>query len=172
MVLTLPVGPRDHVRGRLDAPVTLVEYADLECPECGRLEPVLRTLLDRHDEVRLVYRHFPLVEVHPSAYSAALAVEAAGAAGQFWQLHDLLFDNQAALGRRNLARYAEQLGLDPDSVLRPASERFDAKVREDFDSGLASEVAGTPTLFLDGQVVQGALTLNRLEAAVTRAATP
>ncbi len=170
MVLTLPVGPRDHVRGRLDAPVTLVEYADFECPECGRVEPVLRQLLDSRDDVRLVYRHFPLVDVHPGAYSAALAVEAAGEHGQFWELHDLLFANQAALGRRNLARHAEQLGLPPDSVLRPASERFDARVREDFDSGIASGVPGTPTLFVNGVLFEGGPSLARLEAVVERAA--
>lgn len=172
MSLTLPVGPRDHVRGRIDAPVTLVEYADLECPECGRVEPVLRQLLDRRDDVRLVYRHFPLVDVHPGAYSAALAVEAAGEAGLFWELHDLLFANQTALGRRTLTRHAEQLGLAPDTVLRPASERFDVRVREDYASGVASGVEGTPTFFVNGTTFEGGPSLARLEAAIERATGP
>ena len=169
MPLSLPVGRRDHVRGRADAAVTLVEYADFECPECARVEPVLRQLLDRRDDVRLVYRHFPLVDVHPGAYSAALAVEVAAEAGLFWELHDLLFENQASLGRRTLARCAEQLGLGPDSVLRPASERFDVRVREDHDSGIASDVQGTPTLFVNGTRFDGGPSLARLEAAVARA---
>lgn len=169
MDLTLPVGDRDHVRGPADAPVTLVEYADVECPYCGRLEPVLRTLLERRDDVRLVFRHFPLVEPHPHAYSAALALEAAGEAGRFWELHDLLFAAQDSLGRRTLAASAERLGLDPASVLRPASERHDARVREDHASGVASGVEGPPAVFVDGLRFDGRPTLERLEDAVERA---
>jgi NhaA family Na+:H+ antiporter len=169
MELTLPVGPRDHVRGPRDAAVTIVEYADVECPYCGRVEPVLRRLLEERDDVRLVYRHFPLLEPHPHAYSAALALEAAAAQGRFWELHDVLFDNQEALGRRNLARYAEQVGLEPDSVLRPASERFDDKVRDDFDSGAASGVEGTPALFVNGLLFDGGPSFKRVSEAVERA---
>lgn len=169
MDLTLPVGPRDHVRGPREAAVTVVEYADVECPYCGRVEPVLRALLEQRDAVRLVYRHFPLLEPHPNAYSAALALEAAAAQGRFWELHDVLLDNQDALGRRNLARYAEQVGLDPDSVLRPASERFDGRVRNDFDSGVASGVVGTPGLFVDGVRFEGGPSLRRVLDAVDRA---
>jgi len=165
MDLTLPVGPRDHVRGPRDAAVTVVMYGDVECPYCGRVEPVLRQLLERRP-VRLVFRHFPLVDVHPHAYSAALALEAAAEAGRFWELHDLLYADQERLGRRQLAAYASQLGLDPDSVLRPATERFDQRVRDDFDSGVASGVEGTPALFLDGLRFQGGPSLARLEAAV------
>jgi len=110
-VLALPVGPRDHMRGPRDAPVTVVEYADAQCPYCGRLEPLLQEVMTRRGDVRLVYRHYPLVDVHPFAYSAALAMEAAGAAGLFWELHDRLFADQDALGRANLARHAEALGL-------------------------------------------------------------
>jgi len=90
-VLALPVGPRDHMRGPRDAPVTVVEYADAQCPYCGRLEPLLQEVMTRRGDVQLVYRHYPLVDVHPFAYSAALAMEAAGAAGLFWELHDRLF---------------------------------------------------------------------------------
>lgn len=169
MDLTLPVGPRDHVRGRRDAPVTIVEYADVECPYCGRLEPVLRELLSQRDDVRLVYRHFPLVEVHPHAYSAALALEAAAETGRFWELHDLLFADQERLGRRRLTEGAEQLGLPPDSLLRPASERYDQRVRDDFDSGVASGVEGTPALFVNGVRFEGGPSLPRVTAAVERA---
>ena len=169
MDLTLPVGPRDHVRGPRDAAVTIVEYADVECPYCGRVEPVLRELLEQRDDVRVVYRHFPLLEPHPHAYSAALALEAAAAEQRFWELHEVLFANQEALGRRNLARYAEQVGLDPEGVLRPASERFDARVRDDFDSGVASGVEGTPALFVNGMRFEGGPSLRRLLEAVERA---
>lgn len=170
MDLSVPVGPLDHVRGRRDAPVTIVEYADVECPYCGRLEPVLQELLARRDDVRLAYRHFPLVEPHPHAYSAALALEAAEhAGGRFWELHDLLFADQDAMGRGQLSRYAEQLRLDPDLVLRPASERFDGRVRDDFDSGVTSGVEGTPALFVNGVRFAGGPSLRRLEEAVERA---
>lgn len=168
-VLAMPVGPRDHVRGPQDACVTVVEYADAECPYCGEAEPVLRELLARREDVRLVYRHFPLVDVHPHAYSAALAMEAAGAAGLFWDLHDRLFAGQDALGRGNLARHAEELGLPADSVLRPASEVHDQRIRDDFASAVASGVEGTPALFVDGRRFDGRPTLERLEAAVESA---
>jgi NhaA family Na+:H+ antiporter len=158
------------VRGPGTAPVTLVEYADVECPYCRRLEPVLRQLLERHPEVRLVYRHFPMVREHPHAYSAALALEAAAAQGRFWELHDLLLEEDAPLGRQALTAYAERLDLEPSTLLRPASERFDARVRADFDSGLDSGVPGTPGLFVNGLRLVRALTLQQLSDAVTRAA--
>lgn len=167
--LATPVGPADHVRGPRRAAVTVVEYADVECPYCGRLEPVLRALLSQEGDVRLAYRHFPLVSVHPHAYSAALALEAAAVAGRFWELHDRLFAAQDALGRRHLAEHAGALGVDPDSVLRPASEVHDQRVRDDFASGTASGVDGTPALFLDGQRFTGRPTLERLTEAVERA---
>lgn len=157
--LAQPVGPGDHVRGPADPagrrPVTVVEYGDVECPYCRRLEPVLRQLLEQRPHVRLVYRHFPLVHEHPHAYSAALALEAAAEQGRFWQLHDLLLADGAALGRRALAAYAEQLGLEPARLLRPAAERYDADVRDDVDGGLDSGVQGTPTVFVEGVRLPG-----------------
>ncbi len=165
MDLALPVGPRDHVRGPRDAAMTVVMYGDVECPYCGQVKPVLRQLLERRP-VRLVFRHFPLVDAHPYAYSAALALEAAAEAGRFWELHDRLYVDQERQGRAQLALYAAELGLDPDSVLRPASERFDQRVRDDFDSGVASGVEGTPALFLNGVRCGGGPSLARLEAAV------
>jgi protein-disulfide isomerase len=148
--------------------VTVVQYADVECPDCRRLEPVLRQLVAQHDGVRMVYRHFPLVDVHPYAYSAALALEAAGESGRFWELHDLLFAAEATFGRRALSEYGEQLGLAAGALLRPATERFDDKVRSDFHSGVASGVEGTPALFVDGVRFRGRPTRDRLVRAVRR----
>lgn len=167
--LALPVGPRDHVRGPRDAAVTVVEYADVECPYCGSTEPLLRELLDRRPDVRLVYRHYPLVDVHPHAYSGALALEAAAQAGLFWELHDRLFADQEHLGRRHLAAHAEDLGLHPDAVLRPASEVHDQRVRDDFASAVASGVEGTPALFVAGRRLRGRPTVDRLVEAVEQA---
>lgn len=159
----------DHVRGARDARVTIVEYADVECPYCGRAERLLQRLLQERPDVRLVYRHFPLVEVHPHAYSGALALEAAAAAGRFWELHNVLFARQDALGRRHLAAYADELGLDPASLLRPASEVYDGRVRADFAGGVALGVDGTPGLFVNGCRTD-ATSWSRLRAAVDVAA--
>ena len=170
--LSLPVGPGDHIRGAADAAVTLVEYADVQCPYCRRLEPVLQQLLARRPRVRSVYRHFPLVREHPFAYSAALALEAAAQQGRFWELHDRMLSEPARLGRRGLAEHATQLGLDPAELLRPASEQHDAKVREDFQSGIDSGVQGTPGVFVNGLRLLRTPTLPQLFDAVDRAAAP
>jgi NhaA family Na+:H+ antiporter len=170
--LTLPVGPRDHVRGTADAAVTVVEYADVECPYCRQLHAVLHDVLAQRPGVRLVYRHFPLVQEHPHAYSAALALEAAAQHGRFWELHDRLLSEPARLGRRAVAEHATELGLDPAELLRPASEQHDAKVREDFQSGVDSGVQGTPAVFIDGLRLLRTPTLAQLLDAVDRAAAP
>lgn len=169
--LSLPVGPRDHVRGPADAVVTLVEYADVECPYCRRLAPVLQQVLARRSRVRLAYRHFPLVREHPYAYSAALALEAAGRRGLFWELYDRLLTG-AELGRGVLAQYATELGLEPAELLRPDSEQHDGKVREDFQSGVDSGVVGTPGVFVDDLRLLRTPTLQQLLDAVDRAAAP
>jgi protein-disulfide isomerase len=170
--LSLPVGSRDHVRGSADAAVTLVEYADVECPYCRQLAPLLREVLARRPGVRLVYRHFPLVQEHPYAYSAALALEAAAQHGRFWELHDRLLSEPARLGRRSLAEHATQLGLNPVELLRPASEQHDTKVREDFQSGVDSAVQGTPGVFVNELRLLRTPTLPQLLDAVDRAAAP
>ena len=108
-----PVGTRDHARGPMDAPVTLVKYGDYECPYCGEAHPLLKELLERvGEQVRFVFRHFPLDTVHPRARSAAQAAEAAASQGRFWEMHDLLYERQDELGEEDLMRYAAELGLD------------------------------------------------------------
>src|SRR5258705_6949708 len=111
--LVLPVGERDHIEGPLDAAATLVEYGDYECPFCGQAYPIIKAV-QRHlgNRLRFVFRNFPLTEMHPHALKAAMAAEAAGAQGQVWPMHDLLYQHQNALHERGLAPYAESLRLD------------------------------------------------------------
>jgi protein-disulfide isomerase len=150
--LTLPVGARDHAQGPADAPVTLVEYGDYECPHCGRAYPIVQEVQRRlGSKLRFVFRNFPLSESHPHAEHAAEAAEGAGAHGRFWEMHDTLFEHQQALLDRNLVGYATAVGLDAtvfESELRAHTHK--ARVREDFTSGVRSGVNGTPTFFING----------------------
>ena len=118
-LLTPPVGPRDHTLGTVDAPVTLVEYGDFECPFCGRAYPELKRVLRQlKGQVRFVFRHFPVSDEHPHAQHAAEVAEAAAAQGKFWEMHDLLYQRQAGLADDDLVRYAHELGLDAARVRR------------------------------------------------------
>jgi Na+/H+ antiporter NhaA/protein-disulfide isomerase len=158
---------RDHVRGPLDAPVTVVEYGDFECPFCGQAEPVVRELLRDFGDVRYVWRHLPLNDVHPNAQLAAEAAEAAAEQGAFWELHDLLLGNQAALRPRDLIGYAAQLGLDVERFTRALREHTGAgRVADDVDSADLSGVSGTPTFFVNGRRHHGAYDIETLSAAV------
>jgi len=168
--LAVPVNDNDHLRGPADAPVTLVEYGDFECPYCGQAEPVVRALLADFGDLRYVWRHLPLTDVHPHAQLAAEAAEAAADQGAFWQFHDLLFTHQDALTGKDLVRYAGELGLDVDRFrddLRRHAQA--ARVAEDVDSADLSVVAGTPTFFINGQRHQGAYDIETLSAAVRTA---
>lgn len=152
--LSVPVAPADHALGASNAAVTLVEYGDFECPNCKQAAPVVKHLLTRFaGRIRLVYRHFPLEEVHPHALHAALAAEAAGAQHKFWQMHDLLFDNQSHLKVRQLRGYAQRLELD---MTRYDADLMDdiylQRVREHIESGKQSGVRATPTFFLNGVI--------------------
>jgi protein-disulfide isomerase len=169
--LTVPVTGDDHVRGLVDAPVTVLEYGDYECPYCAAARPVLATLVDGlAGRVRLVFRNFPLADVHPYALTAALAAEAAGARGLFWEMHDLLFQRQDRLRDADLARYAESLGLPGAAVVGDAAQPYGDKVEADFRSGVDSGVRGTPTLFVDGRRYTGRIDLPSLRAEVLRLA--
>jgi Na+/H+ antiporter NhaA len=167
---------RDHIRGRPDAPVTLVEYGDFECPYCGRAEPIIRELLAAHDDdLRYVFRHLPLADVHPNAQRAAEASEAAAAQGAFWEMHDRLLSHQDELTPRDLHRHAEALGLDVERFTEDVRQRrFAARVAEDVTSADASGVAGTPTFFINGRRHQGVYDIATLTAEVraARAAVP
>jgi Na+/H+ antiporter NhaA len=169
--LYLEVDPeRDHLRGPADAPVTVVEYGDFECPFCGQAEPVVRELLRDFADVRYVWRHLPLNDVHPHAQLAAEASEAAAAQGAFWELHDLLLDHQDALEPEDLIGYAERLDLDVEQFASDLRERSGAaRVADDVDSGDLSGVSGTPTFFVNGRRHYGAYDIETLSAAVRAA---
>jgi protein-disulfide isomerase len=150
--LLLPIRPIDHVRGPGDAPYTLVEYGDYECPDCGRLYVILRDLQrDIASRLRVVFRHYPRSGVHPHAQQAAEAAEAAGAQGKFWEMHTLLFERQQALRTKDLIRYAEELTLDVERVRNELKDKtYNERVRADFRAGVQNGVYGTPSLFLNG----------------------
>jgi protein-disulfide isomerase len=161
---------RDHIRGSLDAPVTVVEYGDFECPYCGQAEPVVRELLRDFGDVRYVWRHLPLSDVHPNAQLAAEAAEAAANQGGFWEMHDLLFEHQDALSADDLMSYADQLGLDVDRFSEELREHNGApEIAEDVDSADLSGVSGTPTFFINGQRHYGAYDIQSLTKAVRTA---
>ena len=150
---------RDHIRGPIEAPVTVVEYGDFECPYCGQAEPFVRELLREFGDVRYVWRHLPLNDVHPHAQLAAEAAEAAAAQEAFWPMHDLLLDHQDALRPADLIRYAEQLGLDIEHFSNQLREHAGAnRVAEDVNSADLSGVSGTPTFFINGRRHYGATT--------------
>jgi len=161
---------RDHWRGPGEAPVTVVEYGDFECPYCGQAESVVRELLRDFADVRYVWRHLPLNDVHPHAQLAAEAAEAAADQGAFWELHDLLLDHQDALRPDDLIGYAKQLGLDVDRFTGDLrTHRGAARVAEDIDSADLSGVSGTPTFFINGQRHYGAYDIGTLSSAVRAA---
>jgi protein-disulfide isomerase len=155
--LTPPVDARDHAAGPDDAPVTLVEYGDYECPYCGMAYPIVKAAQrELGSQLRFVFRNFPLAEIHPHARHAAQAAEAAAAQGMFWEMHDMLFENQHALEDADLVRYAEMLGLDAERLARELEDGTYAKrVRDDFRSGVRSGVNGTPTFFVNGERYEG-----------------
>jgi len=166
-----PVDPeRDHIRGRLDAPVTVLEYGDFQCPYCGQAEPVLRELLREHGEVAYVWRHLPLNDVHPNAQQAAEAAEAAAEQDAFWEMHDLLLERQDALTYRDLIGYARELGLDVERFREDLRTRSGAgRIAQDVDSADLSGVSGTPTFFVNDLRHYGAYDIATLKAAVKAA---
>jgi protein-disulfide isomerase len=166
--LVVPVDDeRDHIRGPEKAPVTLVEYGDFECPYCGLAEPSVRELLSDFGDVRYVWRHLPLTDVHPHAQLAAEATEAAAKQGAFWELHDQLLEHQGALTVRDLTGYATSLGLDIERFTADLRKHAGAaRVAEDTDSADLSGVSGTPTFFVNGMRHYGAYDIESLSKAV------
>jgi protein-disulfide isomerase len=169
--LTIPVSDRDHSQGPADAPVTLVEYGDYECPYCGMAYPIVKALQERlGDRLRFVFRNFPITTVHPHAEHAAEAAEAAGAQDRFWEMHDYLYEHQQALEDGDLAAYAEAVGLDVERWVREMEgQAHTDRVRADFMSGVRSGVNGTPTFFINGRRHNGSYEFEVLLAAVEAA---
>lgn len=168
--LTPPVNQDDHVQGPANAAVTVVEYGDYECPYCGEVVPWIEQIQRQMgDRMRFVFRNFPLPQ-HPYAEVAAEAAEAAGAQGKFWQMHDLLYQNQQALEPVHLMRYAQQIGLNTDAfeqALRSHAER--PRIQRDVRSGVESDVQGTPTFFINGSQYQGPLSEQAIFQAIKAA---
>jgi protein-disulfide isomerase len=171
--LTLPVSEdRDHIQGPAEAAVTLVEYGDYECPYCGAAYPIIKEVQERMGErLRFVFRNFPITTSHTHAEQAAEAAEAAAAQGRFWEMHDLLYENQQHLGDEDLRAYAEKLGLEVEPFDEELTEHVHAeRVREDFMSGVRSGVNGTPTFYINGMRHDDSYDVETLLAALERAA--
>jgi protein-disulfide isomerase len=166
--LAVPPDALDHTSGAPHSSLVVVEYGDFECPSCAQARPALKMLKERH-ALRFVFRHFPLTEIHPHALMAAEAAEAAGAQGRFWEMHDRLFEHAGHLTGADLAQHAQALGLDR---IRFAAELEDhvhlQRVQEHIASGRASHVRATPTIFVDGLLVDTSFGYERLAAAIAR----
>jgi protein-disulfide isomerase len=169
--LAVPVSERDHIRGPSNAPVTLVEYGDYECPYCGQAYAIVKQLQQElGDQVRFVFRNFPLPEIHPHAEHAAEAAEAAADQGKFWNMHDHLFEHQSALDFEHLADYARILSLNEEEFEQDLEDHAESRrVRDDVRGGLESGVEGTPTFFINGVRYDGSYDLNSLRAAILNA---
>lgn len=152
MSLKPPVSDQDHMQGNPRAVVELVEYGDYQCPHCGKAYPLIKAMqLKFGDDLKFVFRNFPLSEIHPQAQMAAVAAEAAGRQGRFWEMHDIIFENQADLRTSSLIEYARAIGLDTDQFKADIDdETFLKKVEADFESGVRSGVNGTPSFFING----------------------
>jgi protein-disulfide isomerase len=166
--LRVPVTQHDHIRGPANAPVTLVEYGDYECPHCGLAHPIVNAVRTHFGKkLRFVFRHFPLSQVHPNAEPAAQSAEFAGAHGRFWEMHDGIYENQERIGLPLFFALAEALGLS-ESALRDAlvTGEYAPKVRADFLGGVRSGVNGTPSFFINGQQHLGSYAFEELVAAI------
>jgi protein-disulfide isomerase len=167
--LSVPVSKRDWHRGPLNAPAQLLEYGDFECPVCGAIHPLVQAVQEAMGkDLCFAFRNFPLTNMHPHAESAAEAAEAAGAQGRYWEMNDLLFENQEALEEEYLAAYATSLGLDaPRLINEVMAGAYEGRVREDFLGGVRSGVNGTPTFFVNGWRYDGPRDLESMVAALS-----
>ena len=154
---TLPVAKRDHIQGLIDAPIKLLEYGDYECPYCGAAYPIIKAIQEQFGKrLCFAFRNFPLIKSHPHAQHAAEAAEAAGAQGKFWEMHDIMFENQEALDDEDIVQYATTLGLDANRVINEVlAGTHMARVRGDFLGGERGGVNGTPTFFINGVRYEG-----------------
>jgi len=166
--LKVPVGPADHIEGDDNAPVTLVEYGDYECPHCGHAHPIVQAVRKHFGkQLRFVFRNFPLTQIHPHAEMAAEAAEFAGGKGKFWEMHDAIFENQTRLGMPLLTQLATKLGLSADELTTSvAKHEYLQRIKDDFMGGVRSGVNGTPTFFLNGERYEESWEFEDLVAAI------
>lgn len=169
ITLTPPIGAYDHLQGALGAEFSIVEYGDFECPYCRAAAPVIDEVVRAmNGRIVFAFRHFPLAELHPYALSAAVAAEGAALKGQFWPMHARLYGGaESKLRQPDLRRYAEEIGIPPEKVLWPATRFVEDRVEADFNSGVRNGVRGTPTLFLNGEMFRGPITVAALTNALT-----
>jgi protein-disulfide isomerase len=170
-VLKTPVTPEDHIQGPDDADITLVEYGDYECSHCGHAYPIVKRV-QKHfgEQLRFVFRNFPLTQIHPQAETAAETAEFAGAHRRFWEMHDGLFENQGRLGQSLYLELAQELTLSPETLQQALADRAYAdRVRADFNSGVRSGVNGTPTFFINGDRHNGSFEFPDLVSAIENA---
>jgi protein-disulfide isomerase len=169
--LAVPVNiGSDHIRGSINAPITIVEYGDYECPYTGMAYPVVQGLMKQFgDQIYFVFRNFPLNDIHPHAQHAAEAAEAAAAQDKFWQMHDYLFEHQKALDDRHLLEYAKKVGLDIDKFKKEMSEHIYAPlINKSLKVGIDSGVEGTPTFFVNGQRYEDSWDLDTFTSFIKR----
>jgi protein-disulfide isomerase len=166
--LSQPVSTHDHVEGSADAPLTLVEYGDYQCPYCGAAYPIVKRLQKTlGKKLRFVFRNFPLTQVHPHALIAAEAAEAAALQGKFWEMHDLLFEQQAFLNPDIIFSWAKRIGLDLEKFGNDIKQEvIENRIKEDRQSGIRSGVNGTPTFFVNGARYDGSPDYNSMLAAL------
>jgi protein-disulfide isomerase len=169
--LKTPVTTADHRAGVDDAPVTLVEYGDYECPHCGHAYPIVQRIQEHFgDQLRFVFRNFPLNESHPHAEAAAEVAEFSAAHGKFWEMHDLLFENQSQLRGEIFEELASSLGLSADAMVEEVNNgKYRSHVRKDFEGGVRSGVNGTPTFFINGKRHDASFEFEQLVAAIDQA---
>lgn len=169
--LRIPVDEADHAQGPADAPVTLVEYGDYQCPYCGAAYPVVQRLQRRFgDELRFVFRNFPLEQLHPEAVAAAMTAEFGAAHARFWETHDALYENQEDLGGPMYESIVTELGLDADELQAALeAEAYADRIRGDFNGGVRSGVNGTPTFFVNGVRYDGSPDFESMEEMLARA---
>jgi protein-disulfide isomerase len=172
-ILKAPIVAEDHAQGPEDAEVILVEYGDYECPHCGRAYSIVKRVQEHFGKnLRLIFRNFPLGEMHPHAVAAAETAEFAGAHGKFWEMHDLLFENQPQLGEPLFLELARTLKLSATALQKALTERtFEARVRADFSGGVRSGVNGTPTFFINGHRHDNSFEFETLVSAIQGAMT-
>jgi len=168
MSLKPPVSARDHIQGNSDAAIELVEYGDYQCPYCGRAYPIIKLIQQRFgDNLKFVFRNFPLSEIHPQAKKAAVAAEAADKQNKFWQMHDSIFENQQQLHQSALMEYAKLIGLDVEQFKDDlTNDELVKRVEDDLESGLRSSVNGTPGFFINGKKYDDSWDEDSLEAYI------